>query len=155
MNARVLIPCAMVCVMAASTAAQHAKVREHDPDWSAPSTAAEKTNPLLNRPETEAGGRKLFHQRCSTCHGDDAGGTSRGPDLTAPDVQAQSDGELFWKITSGNTRTGMPTFSFLPELQRWQLVLHIRRHGQSSAVRQSEQQRPYGKLTRTSDSLGE
>jgi hypothetical protein len=42
-------------------------------------------------------------------------------------VQEQSDGVLFWKITTGNTRRGMPTFSFLPESQRWQLVLHIHR----------------------------
>jgi len=41
-------------------------------------------------------------------------------------VQVQSDGALYWKITGGNTRGGMPTFSFLPELQRWQLVMHLR-----------------------------
>ena len=42
------------------------------------------------------------------------------------DVQVQTDGALFWKISSGNTRAGMPTFSFLPEPQRWQLVLYLR-----------------------------
>ena len=42
------------------------------------------------------------------------------------DVQAQTDGALFWKIASGNTRRGMPTFSYLPEPQRWQLVLALR-----------------------------
>jgi hypothetical protein len=41
-------------------------------------------------------------------------------------VQEQNDGALFWKITSGNTRTGMPTFSFLSELQRWQVVTYLR-----------------------------
>jgi ribosomal protein S6E (S10) len=41
-------------------------------------------------------------------------------------VQQQSDGALFWKISGGNSRQGMPAFSFLPEPQRWQLVLHIR-----------------------------
>ncbi|PYR59484.1 MAG: hypothetical protein DMF91_14665 [Acidobacteria bacterium] len=53
-------------------------------------------------------------------------GTTKGPALTVPDVQSQSDGALFWKISGGNTRRGMPTFSFLPEAQRWQLVLHLR-----------------------------
>jgi hypothetical protein len=33
---------------------------------------------------------------------------------------------LFWKITNGNTDRGMPSFSKLPELQRWQLVLYLR-----------------------------
>jgi hypothetical protein len=43
-----------------------------------------------------------------------------------PVVQSQSDGALFWKITNGNPDRGMPSFSRLPELQRWQLVLYIR-----------------------------
>jgi mono/diheme cytochrome c family protein len=100
--------------------------REHDARWIAPPDEAAKSNPLVSRPDAAAGGRKLFQQRCSTCHGEDAGGTADAPDLTRSAVQRQSDGELFWKITSGNTRTGMPTFSFLPPGQRWQLVLHIR-----------------------------
>ncbi|HYU78073.1 MAG TPA: hypothetical protein VEK56_03750 [Vicinamibacterales bacterium] len=37
-------------------------------------------------------------------------------------MQAQGDGALFWKISSGNTRAGMPSFGFLPEAQRWQVV---------------------------------
>ena len=41
-------------------------------------------------------------------------------------VQAQTDGELFWKITNGKADGKMPSFSRLPELQRWQLVLYLR-----------------------------
>jgi len=47
-------------------------------------------------------------------------------DLQLPVVQSQSDGALFWKITNGNPDRGMPSFSRLPELQRWQLVLYLR-----------------------------
>ena len=108
------------------TAAQRGTVREHDARWTAPPTEAARTNPISNQPELSAGGRKLFEQRCRPCHGGDAAGTADAPDLTRTVVQRQSDGALFWKITSGNTRTGMPTFSFLPPLQRWQLVLFIR-----------------------------
>ncbi len=103
-----------------------AQVPAHDLEWVAPPDAAARTNPLATRPETAAGGEKLFRQRCIACHGDDARGTSGGPDLTAEEVQAESDGALFWKIGSGNSRRDMPSFSFLPELQRWQLVLHLR-----------------------------
>ncbi len=95
--------------------------------WTAPPDAARRTNPLAARPDAAAGGRKLFEQRCAACHGNGGEGTRKGPDLTATHVQGQSDGALFWKITQGNTRGGMPTFSFLPEPQRWQLVLHLRR----------------------------
>jgi mono/diheme cytochrome c family protein len=101
-------------------------VRERDASWVAPPAAGLRGNPLQNRPEAAAGGGKLFEQRCTTCHGEDGRGTSKAPDLTQPEVQAQSDGALFWKISSGNTHAGMPAFSFLPEPQRWQLVLHLR-----------------------------
>ncbi len=100
--------------------------REREAAWVAPSDAASKINPLANRADAMAGGRKLFQQRCATCHGDDSRGSTKAPDLTQAAVQEQSDGALFWKVSSGNTRQGMPSFSFLPELQRWQLVLHIR-----------------------------
>ncbi len=95
-------------------------------EWKAPAAADTKQNPLASRPETHAGGAKLFAERCSACHADDGTGTSRGPNLTLKRVQSQTDGALFWKISSGNTRTGMPAFSGIPALQRWQLVSHVR-----------------------------
>lgn len=102
------------------------QVRTHDPDWQAPVKASSKRNPLAGRADASPGGAKLFRDRCSSCHGSDGRGTSQAPDLTQAAVQAQSDGALFWKITGGNAYVGMPTFSFLPEPQRWQLVLHLR-----------------------------
>jgi mono/diheme cytochrome c family protein len=110
-------------------AAQSDRVRERDAAWTAPSKDAGQSNPLADDVNVVAGGQKLFGQRCSTCHGDDARGTARAPSLVATDVQAQPDGALFWKITSGNTYGGMPSFSFLPEAQRWQLVLQLRKLG--------------------------
>ena len=107
--------------------AQSEQVRERDPQWAAPSQEAGRSNPLPDDANIVAGGRKLYRQRCPSCHGADARGTSRAPSLIANDVQAQTDGALFWKITGGNAHGGMPSFSFLPEPQRWQLVLHLRR----------------------------
>ena len=48
--------------------------------WMAPASANAAMNPVANRPEVTAGGSKLFQERCSNCHGDDARGTPRGPD---------------------------------------------------------------------------
>jgi mono/diheme cytochrome c family protein len=115
-----------VALMAFIASAFAQSVRERDPSWTAPSKDAAKSNPLADQTEVLAGGRKLYGQRCNTCHGDEGGGTDRAPSLLAAEVQAQTDGALFWKITSGNTHAGMPSFSFLPEAQRWQLVLHLR-----------------------------
>jgi mono/diheme cytochrome c family protein len=103
-----------------------AQGRQSAHDWSAPAAADARPNPLSARTDTVAGGAKVFRERCAMCHGDDARGTDRGPDLSRLHVQSESDGALFWKISSGNARTGMPGFSFLPVPQRWQLVQHLR-----------------------------
>jgi mono/diheme cytochrome c family protein len=99
-----------------------------DPDWRVPPDAATKINPLANKPKAAAGGRKLFSRNCVECHDADGSGIEKkhAANLQLPVVQAQSDGALFWKITNGNPDRGMPSFSRLPELQRWQLVLYIR-----------------------------
>jgi mono/diheme cytochrome c family protein len=117
-----------------SVAAGMPQVRERDASWSVPPAATIRANPLRNRPEAGAGGARLFEQRCTTCHGGDGRGTSKAPGLTQSDVQTQSDGTLFWKISSGNAHAGMPAFSFLPELQRWQLVLHLRSAARSGGI---------------------
>ena len=101
---------------------------EQDRGWQAPAEAAARTNPLARKPEAAAGGEKLFKRNCVECHGEDGSGLVKkhAADLQLPLVQQQSDGVLFWKITNGNTDRGMPSFSRLPELQRWQLVLYLR-----------------------------
>lgn len=97
-----------------------------DSRWRAPAEAAEKKNPLAAHPELAAGGRKLFTRHCVECHGTSGEGRKKAADLRLAVVQEQSDGALFWKITNGNPDRGMPSWSGLPELQRWQIVLYLR-----------------------------
>ncbi len=97
-----------------------------DPAWQPPAAAAARTNPLAGSPELAAGGRKLFQRNCAQCHGAEGQGMKKAADLQLPVVQQQTDGALFWKITNGNSRRGMPSFSGLPEMQRWQIVLFLR-----------------------------
>ena len=117
---------AIAIIVVAPVLAQDVRVREHDPGWRAPTEHTSRANPLAKDVDLEAGGRKLFGRRCTSCHGDDGRGTTKAPDLTQPAVQVQSDGALFWKISGGNAHKGMPAFSFLPRAQRWQLVMHLR-----------------------------
>ena len=100
---------------------------EQDPNWRVPPEASAKVNPLAGKPDAVAGGHKLFVRECVSCHGENGKGEDTGAaDLQLPVVQKQRDGALFWKISSGNPRRGMPAFSRLPELQRWQLVMYLR-----------------------------
>jgi mono/diheme cytochrome c family protein len=98
-----------------------------DPNWHVPAEAAARPNPLAQRSQAVAGGKKLFLRNCAECHNQDGSGIVKkhAADLQLPVVQAQSDGALFWKITNGNPDRGMPSFSKLPELERWQLVLYL------------------------------
>ncbi len=116
---------AWLLVTAPLLLAQNATYQQ-DPNWRAPAEAAERQNLLAQKPQFAAGGRKLFARNCAECHGKTGEGLKKAADLQLPVVQQQSDGTLFWKITNGNPDHGMPSFSRLPELQRWQLVLYLR-----------------------------
>jgi mono/diheme cytochrome c family protein len=95
----------------------------------APDKARAKRNPLESDPDAVAAGRNLFEQHCAECHGDTAEGAKKGPSLRAEQVQSSAPGAIFWLLTNGVVRRGMPVWSKLPELQRWQLVSYIRSLG--------------------------
>lgn len=97
----------------------------------APSKAAGRRNPLESDPEAVAAGSKLFEQHCAECHGASADGGKKGPSLRAGEVQQAPPGTLFWLLTNGVVRKGMPVWSRLPEPQRWQLVSYIKSLGTS------------------------
>ncbi len=99
----------------------------------APAKAAGRHNPLETDPEAVAAGGKLFEQHCAECHGANADGGKKGPTLRAQEVQQSTPGTLFWLLTNGIVRKGMPVWSRLPEPQRWQLVSYIKSLGPSRA----------------------
>ena len=89
MRACLIIACAWV-IAGAAVASQSPTDRERR--WSAPTDADTVQSPFINTRETAAGGKKIFQERCSLCHGDDGSGNKRGPNLTSGSVQRQSDG---------------------------------------------------------------
>jgi mono/diheme cytochrome c family protein len=91
----------------------------------APKKAVRRRNPLENDPDAVLAGGKLFDEHCAECHGDTAYGGKKGPSLRAPEVQQATPGTLFWLLTNGVVRRGMPVWSKLPEPERWQLVRYI------------------------------
>lgn len=100
----------------------------------APVKARARQNPLEKDPDAIAAGRNLFEQHCSECHGDSAEGGTKAPSLRAQEVQNAEPGTIFWVLTNGVVRRGMPVWSKLPEPQRWQLVRYIKSLGVAQGV---------------------
>ncbi len=99
----------------------------------APEKARGKSNPIEKDRNAIPGGQNLFDQHCSECHGDTGEGGKKGPSLRAPQVQNAAPGAIFWILTNGVVRRGMPVWSKLPEPQRWQLVSYIKSLGVAPA----------------------
>ncbi len=95
----------------------------------APDKARAKRNPMDNDPDAVAAGQNLFEQHCSQCHGNAGNGTEKAPSLRAEEVQNATPGAIFWVLTNGVVRRGMPVWSKLPEPRRWQLVSFIKSLG--------------------------
>ena len=98
----------------------------------APEKARAKRNPFEKDPEAVAAGRNLFEQHCAECHGASAEGGKKGPSLRAQEVQEAPPGSIFWILTNGVVRRGMPVWSKLPEPRRWQLVTYLKSLGVSA-----------------------
>ena len=98
----------------------------------APEKARAKRNPMATDPDAIAAGANLFDQHCAECHGDTGEGSRKGPSLLKDPVQTATPGALFWLLTNGVVRRGMPVWSRLPEPQRWQLVTYIKSLGAAS-----------------------
>lgn len=92
----------------------------------APTKAVSRPNPLEGDADAVRAGGKLFDLHCAECHGDMAEGGRKAPSLRAPQVQQATPGTLFWVLSNGVMRHGMPVWSKLPEPQRWQLVSYVK-----------------------------
>ena len=103
--------------------------------WEAPASEKAKKNPLPADAKTVAQGKKVADVNCVSCHGakgkgDGVASAALNPkpaDWTSAKVQAESDGEIFWKISTG--RGAMPSWKHLPDNDRWALVRYIRSLG--------------------------
>ena len=101
--------------------------------WKAPAWADTLKNPFAGSDQAIQAGQKIYAQLCAICHGNSGKGDGvagmalnpRPADLTTEQVQKQSDGAIYWKITTG--RPPMAAYeASLTEEQRWQLVTYIR-----------------------------
>jgi mono/diheme cytochrome c family protein len=99
-----------------------------DGKWQAniPKTVRQRANPMAQSAEAAAAGAKLFQQNCASCHGKQAEGRAKHPALRSEHVKNATPGELEWLLKNGSLKNGMPSWSRLPEPQRWQLVTFLK-----------------------------
>ncbi|MBU1345049.1 MAG: multicopper oxidase domain-containing protein, partial [Proteobacteria bacterium] len=105
--------------------------------WMAPKKESMKENPVKKDSLSINLGKTLFSQTCTGCHGEDAKGLNpeatgldtRPPDLTQS-IKTHTDGDLFWKISTG--RKDMPSFKDeFEEKETWSIIHFIRTLGQT------------------------
>jgi mono/diheme cytochrome c family protein len=124
---RLFLSCLAASLLFLALAAIAQEAGSADKNWVAPSDAAAKQNPQSGKPDSVTAGQKIFLRSCAECHGEDGTGLQEGvSNLQSSDVQKQSDGALFWKISTGNVKKGMPAFAKLEENDRWSVVSYLR-----------------------------
>jgi mono/diheme cytochrome c family protein len=92
----------------------------------APASARALKNPFAGEAQAIAAGRKLFERHCSTCHGAEGFGAGRAANLHAAAIREAPPGVLFWAISNGRLKKGMPSWSGLPPAELWQLVTYLK-----------------------------
>ena len=102
--------------------------------WVVPGKYVSMKNPVASNAESLKNGKELFIKNCQSCHGKSGHGDGpkaaqlkTDPGSFAPaDVQKQTDGALFYKISEG--REDMPSFKkkIPDEEDIWSLVDYVR-----------------------------
>jgi len=110
-----LISALLFCA-AASSRWDHVPAKDHA-----------RMNPLGSRPDSIAAGALIYKENCAQCHKDDAMGDGhKKPGLRTSRIKSATDGDIEWFLRQGDLGHGMPSWSRLPEAQRWQLVAYLR-----------------------------
>lgn len=86
-----------------------------------------RSNPLATQAASVPAGALVYKEHCAQCHRNDAMGDGhKKPPLRSDRIKSASDGDLEWFLRQGDLGHGMPSWSSLPEAQRWQLVAYLR-----------------------------
>ncbi|HEV2400065.1 MAG TPA: PQQ-dependent sugar dehydrogenase [Candidatus Sulfotelmatobacter sp.] len=95
------------------------------PFHDAPASAKDMKNPYAGQQTAIDAGRTVYTRNCLSCHGKTLQGTGNVPSLVGGSLKGVTAGEVFWFVTKGDKDNGMPSWSFLPEEKRWQVVSYV------------------------------
>jgi mono/diheme cytochrome c family protein len=104
-----------------------------------PEADRQRQNRYVGQADAIAAGGRLFSDHCAQCHGPDALGRGKRPNLRSERVQNATDGEIFWLLKNGNLSRGMPTWAALPEQSRWQIIAYVKSLGPSEPQGQPQE----------------
>ncbi len=101
----------------------------------APASARKLKSPVKTTQENIAQGRELYNKHCASCHGED--GQAKTPvaemmkvkptNLTDKAMKGITEGEIYWVITNGIKKSGMPALKQkASDQQRWQMTLYVK-----------------------------
>ncbi|HTW59423.1 MAG TPA: PQQ-dependent sugar dehydrogenase [Terriglobales bacterium] len=82
-------------------------------------------NPYEGQADAVNAGKTLYARNCLACHGKAGKGTGNVPSLVDGKLSGIPQGEVFWFVTQGDKDNGMPSWAFLPEQKRWQIVTYV------------------------------
>jgi len=86
-----------------------------------------RANPLAGSPDSVSAGELIYRDHCLQCHKENAAGDGhKKPALRSPRMRSATDGDIEWFLRQGDLGHGMPSWSNLPQAQRWQLVTYLR-----------------------------
>lgn len=110
------------------------KVQQEQKPWPVPAAAKAKKNPIPSSPESIKSGKALWNTHCKSCHG--AKGLGDGTkaaqlktepgDFSKPSFQAQTDGEMFYRMSEGRDDMPASKKKIPDEQDRWDLVNFMR-----------------------------
>ncbi len=98
---------------------------DNSPFHDAPASAKAQKNPYAGQQAAVDEGKTVYAHNCLACHGKVGKGTGNVPSLVDGKLKGVTAGEVFWFITKGDKDNGMPSWAFLEEGKRWQVVTYV------------------------------
>jgi mono/diheme cytochrome c family protein len=101
--------------------------------WEAPAETKNVVNPLKITPDVMRQGKQLYMYKCEQCHGAEGLGNGafndkkwkQSTNLASEMVQANTDGELFYKVSTNRDRHPATKVLYKEE-ERWAIVAFLR-----------------------------